>query len=160
MKKYLIIILINCSILCSCNTSTNNNKNKEDELLKNHTSTSVIHNPRSATDTSAINELGKLTFTDTLHAFGNVTEGETVEYTFDFTNSGSKGILITEAKASCGCTVADYPKDVINPGDKNNMKVTFNSQGKSGFNEKNLTIRTNGNPANYTLTITATVNKK
>jgi len=82
-------------------------------------------------------------FTDTLHEFGSIHEGEKVNYEFTFANNGKTPLVITSAYGSCGCTVPEYPHDPVQPGTKGVIKVTFNSQGKSGHIEKSVTIRTN-----------------
>jgi hypothetical protein len=88
----------------------------------------------------------KITFEETVHNFGNVTQGEKVEYSFKFTNTGDKDLLITDATSSCGCTVPDWPKEPVRPGKSAYMKVVFNSAGKEGFTEKEITIKANTNP--------------
>lgn len=98
----------------------------------------------SGTDTSKGAPV--MTFDETVHNFGNVTQGEKVEYSFKFTNTGNKDLLITDASSSCGCTVPDWPKEPLRPGKSAYMKVVFNSAGKDGFTEKEITIKANTNP--------------
>lgn len=88
-----------------------------------------------------------ITFEKELHDFGNVTEGEVVEYSFKFTNTGEKDLLIKSAEASCGCTVPEWPKEPIKPGESGYMKVKFDSKGRpEGHTEKELYIQANTNP--------------
>lgn len=82
-------------------------------------------------------------FTDTLHDFGKIHEGEKVTYEFGFSNKGKTPLIITSAYGSCGCTVPEFPKDPVQPGQSGIIKVIFNSQGKSGHIEKSVTVRTN-----------------
>lgn len=153
-----LIISISFLGLSACDS---NETNTEVNELKGHLPADLVNNPRSIKDdTTALNQLGKLTFTDTLHNFGKITEDEIVEYDFEFENTGIKDILISEAKASCGCTVPAYPQEPIKHGEKNKIKVTFNSHGKKGMNEKLILVNTNGNPAVYNLYIQAEVNEK
>jgi len=98
----------------------------------------------SSTDTAKGTPV--ITFDETVHNFGNVTEGEKVEYSFKFTNTGDKDLIITDASSSCGCTVPDWPKEPLKPGKSAYMKVVFNSAGKEGFTEKLITIKANTNP--------------
>ena len=107
-------------------------------------SNSGKHTIATSTDTSKGNPV--ITFDEMVHNFGNVTEGEKVEYSFKFTNTGDKDLLITDASSSCGCTVPDWPKEPLRPGKSAYMKVVFNSAGKSGFTEKEITIKANTNP--------------
>lgn len=87
-----------------------------------------------------------ITFDEMVHNFGNIVQGEKVEYSFKFTNTGNKDLLITDASSSCGCTVPDWPKEPLRPGKSAYMKVVFNSAGKDGFTEKEITIKANTNP--------------
>ncbi len=150
-----IFLIVACVVLNACK----NNSSNEDEL-KDKLSTSLVSNPRTMDDTSSHNhqKIGSLFFSDTLHDFGRITEGEIVLYDFSFTNNGNQDVIINEAKASCGCTVPEYPKTPIKPGEQSTIKITFNSQGKKGYNEKTVMVITNGNPSILNLTILAEVN--
>src|SRR5687768_13939501 len=78
-----------------------------------------------------------MTFEKQTHNSGNVTEGEVVEYSFKFTNTGEKDLLINKAEASCGCTVPEWPKEPVKPGESGYMKVKFGSKGRpEGYTEK------------------------
>lgn len=77
------------------------------------------------------------------HNFGTIKQGESVTYEFNFTNAGSEPIIITNAEGSCGCTVPVYPKQPIMKGQSATIKVTFNSAGKSGVQDKTVTITSN-----------------
>jgi hypothetical protein len=75
--------------------------------------------------------------------FGNIKSGETVNYEFNFTNTGNEPLIITEAHGSCGCTVPEFPKDPIMKNQKAKIKVTFNSSGKMGMQDKTVTLTSN-----------------
>jgi len=66
------------------------------------------------------------------HDFGTLKEGPSAEYTFEFKNTGKQPLIITNASASCGCTVPEWPKEPILPGKMGKLKVTFNTAGKAG----------------------------
>lgn len=67
--------------------------------------------------------------------------------TFVFTNTGSAKLVINAVHASCGCTVAEYPKDFISPGATGEITVTYNGTGKfPGRFKKNIQIFTNCDP--------------
>ena len=55
----------------------------------------------------------KMTFAETKHDFGKIMQGEKVNWTFDFTNTGDGDLVISQASASCGCTVPEWPKEPI-----------------------------------------------
>ena len=80
------------------------------------------------------------------HNFGTFSEKEpVVTCVFTFTNVGDAPLIINQAVASCGCTVPEYTKTPIKPGEKGEIKVTYNGTGKfPGHFKKSITIRTNG----------------
>ncbi|PUZ24279.1 Protein of unknown function [Chitinophaga costaii] len=84
-----------------------------------------------------------ITFDQEVHDFGTVHEGEVVEYSFKFKNTGHAPLLITDAQASCGCTIPEWPKAPIKPGEESELKVSFNSSGKEGAQEKSISIKAN-----------------
>lgn len=64
--------------------------------------------------------------------------------TFKFTNIGNAKLVINAVHASCGCTVAEYPKDFIAPGASGEITVTYNGEGKMpGRFKKNIQIFSN-----------------
>ncbi len=75
--------------------------------------------------------------------FNEIKQGEKVEYTFTITNSGKSDLIIHNVSASCGCTVANPRNDVIKAGESTTMEVVFNSAGKSGKQNKTITIISN-----------------
>lgn len=157
-RNFTFISLFIC-LACACSNENSEQQKAEELALKKHLPASLVDNPNTLSkDTiSSAHQLGNLTFADTVHDFGRIKDGEVLSYDFEFVNTGKKEIIINEAKASCGCTVPVYPQYPIAPGKKEIIKVTFNSQGKKGNNEKGVTIQTNGNPAVYTLIIKAQV---
>ena len=99
-------------------------------------------------------------FDKTEHDFGNIMQGDKVETVFTFTNNGEADLVITSAKGSCGCTVPEYPKTPIKPGASDKIKVSFNSAGKNGNQQKTVTIATNSATGKETLTIKANIKPK
>jgi hypothetical protein len=75
--------------------------------------------------------------------FGTVKEGPDVEHIFKFKNTGKEPLIITNASASCGCTVPEFPKEPILPGKVGQLKVTFHTTGKSGPQQKTVFIQSN-----------------
>src|SRR5882724_6251948 len=72
--------------------------------------------------------------------FKSINQGEVVNHNFTFTNTGKEPIVISNAVGSCGCTVPTWPKEPIAPGAKADIKVTFNSAGKMGMQDKTVTL--------------------
>ena len=89
--------------------------------------------------------------------WGKIKEGDIKEHTFTFTNTGSNDLIISNAKGSCGCTVPYYPTEPIAPGAKGEIKVSFDSKGKSGVQQKQVTITANTDPSITTLNISSEV---
>lgn len=87
----------------------------------------------------------EIKFEKTSHNFGTFPESESkVTCTFKFTNTGDNLLVIHQAIASCGCTVPQYPKEPIKPGESGEIVVTYNGAGKfPGHFKKSITLRTN-----------------
>ena len=94
--------------------------------------------------TESLDNFPEINFDKKEHDFGTINDGDIVETVFVFTNTGNSDLIISDAKGSCGCTVPDYPKNIpINPGDKGNIKVKFDSTKKPGNQMKTVTLTTN-----------------
>src|SRR5215213_7730079 len=76
---------------------------------------------------------------------------------FKYQNKTSKPIKITSVKSSCGCTVASLKKDVVEPGEKGEVTATFNIGGRTGMQQKNVTVETD-DPAQPTLNLVLKAN--
>jgi hypothetical protein len=79
--------------------------------------------------------------------FGKIKQGDKVNYEFKFINAGKSPLIITNAVASCGCTTPKWPNVPLAPGQSGKIKVTFNSEGKTGLQDKQITITANTIPA-------------
>ena len=88
-------------------------------------------------------KLAKVELDKEVHDFGTISEGDRVETEFIVKNIGDSDLMIYEAKGSCGCTVPEPPKEPIKPGDSAPIKVSFDSKGKPGAQEKTVTLKTN-----------------
>ena len=103
----------------------------------------------------------KIEFNSKAFQFGEITEGQKVDYVFKIMNKGKKDLLIRSTKASCGCTVANPETNIIKPGGSTDLKVSFNSQGQKGMQNKTVTVISNDpNQSTVTLQVTGTVKKK
>ena len=145
MKK---IILAVCLLgLFSCN-----NKGSQGDGLDS----SAISNSASA-DGKVDSDQPDMTFEEEVFDFGTIIQGEKVSHAFSFKNNGKKSLIISSASGSCGCTVPEWPKEPVKPGDKNKINVVFSSEGKSGLQEKTVTIVTNCEPATKIIRIKAEI---
>ncbi len=99
-----------------------------------------------------------MAFTETTFEFGEVTEGEKVEHSFKFKNAGSEPLILSNAKGSCGCTVPQWPKEPIAPGEEGVITVIFNSKNKKGPRNQKVTVTANTNPAQTFIYLKGKVN--
>lgn len=85
-------------------------------------------------------------FDKMIHNFGTFSEDQpTQKCVFTFTNVGTAPLIINQAVASCGCTIPSYTKAPIKPGEKGEIKVTYNgTRAFPGHFKKTITVRTNG----------------
>ena len=101
--------------------------------------------------------IAKVELDKEVHDFGTIKEGEIVVTEFIVKNIGDSDLLIHEAKGSCGCTVPQPPKEPIKPGASAPIKVSFDSKGKPGSQEKTVTLTTNTQNGHETFKIKANV---
>jgi hypothetical protein len=79
------------------------------------------------------------------------------EHVFTFKNEGEGPLIISNAQGSCGCTVPVWPRQPIAPGETGEIKVSFNSSGRAGKQDKRVTLTTNAVPQTKVLNITSQV---
>lgn len=150
MKKLWILAVVAGSF-AACN---------ETAAPDNQITTDVVNNPASASTADmekAAAESPAMKFEEEAIDFGTITQGEKVKQTFHFTNTGKSDLLISSARGSCGCTVPDWPKTPIAPGEKGTIEVLFNSDGKLGRQHKKIFIIANTNPADNVVAISGDV---
>ncbi len=95
------------------------------------------------------------------HDFGDIFQGDKVEHTFKFMNSGSKDLVITNVEVTCGCTTPKgWPRDPIAPGASGELTISFNSSGKIGKQNKVITLTSNSVGTQNQVMFTATVLEK
>ena len=141
--------------LLGCNSGEKlKQKEGEDRL-----SPDIVNNPATASGVKPENRLPVFTFEETTHFFGTIHTGERMSYDFKFKNTGNAALIISEATGSCGCTVPDYPKDPIKPGEEGVIKVKYDSNGHGGMISKTITLLANTMPNTKVLTISAEVLK-
>ena len=89
--------------------------------------------------------------------FGDIVQDSVVTKIFVIKNQGSEMLKINEVKASCGCTAVVAGKNELMPNESTDIKVSFNSEGKAGKQNKIITIETN-DPKNSTIKLSLTGN--
>jgi hypothetical protein len=143
--KYFIVIIFATTLFFSCS-------NDKDAKLD----TSLINVNESANGKTGL-DLPIITFNELEYNFGKMTQGERVLHEFTFTNTGKGPLIISNVTTTCGCTIAEKPKDLISPGKTGKIKVEFNSEAKSGDVTREITVVSNCEPNAITIKIKATV---
>lgn len=157
MKKTIVqyAVIVSFLTIAACSSKKNS------DVPENAINTDVVNNPATASkSTDPKDNVPKYEFEKEEHDFGTITQGESVSYAFKFKNSGKGDLVIRSASGSCGCTVPEYPKDPIKPGQSGLINVTFNSEGKEGLQNKTVTLIANTIPNTYILSIKANVIKQ
>lgn len=155
LRNYLLLSTL-VMVLAACGDNVQKEQpQSKDGLL----STDLVSNPRSAKglDTAAYNELPTMDFEDSVHDFGLLSEGMKATYGFEFVNNGKTPLIVSAAKGSCGCAVAEYPHDPIAPGASGIIQIVFDTYGKTGHQEKSIAITTNSKRGVHMLYIKADV---
>lgn len=125
--RFLIVFCV-AIMIASCNTSPSKK----------------VNNTQASDSTAVQDTVPVMTFNKVEHDFGTINEGDVVETVFTFTNTGTRDLLILNARGSCGCTVPDYPKNSpIAPGASADVKVKFDSNNKPNNNNRSVTFTTN-----------------
>ncbi len=75
--------------------------------------------------------------------YGTIPEGKKLEVAYRFLNSGNKPLIIARVQPSCGCTVAEQPEEPIQPGKEGVIRASFNSEGRTGINNKTIFVVAN-----------------
>ncbi|QXP74333.1 DUF1573 domain-containing protein [Tenacibaculum sp. HL-MS23] len=151
MKKIAVAIafVLSTGMLVSCGQENASSKVKK-ENVENAEKRDVSINAGAAS----------ISFDKQEYNFGTVTEGEVVKTSFTVTNTGKGDLVITNAQASCGCTVPVWPKEAIAPGDTGEIQVSFNTNGKPNRQSKSITLTTNTTKGREVLKISGMVTPK
>ncbi len=154
--RYLLFILLTHAAIsfAGCNQQKSNPAKNDHALTGN-----IVKNPNSLEGNKS-QKLPELIFESLEHDFGKMKEGEKVEYDFRFTNTGEAPLIISDVKASCGCTTPSWPKGVIKQGGSDLIRVVYNSQGHPGQFSKGIVVTSNTYPNQTILKISGVVFSK
>lgn len=99
----------------------------------------------------------KIEFASTVHDYGDIQKGGDGNCEFTFTNTGNEPLILSNVRASCGCTTPSWTKAPVMPGKTGTIKVRYNTNNIGGFS-KRVTVNSNSvvTPT-VTLTIKGTV---
>lgn len=140
MKRVLIAIF-SVAVLASCTNSSGSSQ------------------PATAATVTKENA-PKLKFDNESFDFGKITTGDKVTHEYKFVNEGKLPLIISDSYATCGCTKPEWPHSPIKPGESGIIKVTFSSEGKSGLQDKMVTVVANTIPANTVVHLVGEVLEK
>ncbi len=141
MLKY-IFLPATALLLYSCSGRDAKNKQVETNMVQDSLATTTV------------------ALVDSVHNFGTIKEGEIVEFSFRFKNTGNKPLIVTNANASCGCTVPEKPEKPVMPGEMGFIKVKFNSDRRPGQTSKSVHVLANTSPAFPDLVLKGLVEEK
>jgi len=128
MKNFVIIMV---AIVCFAGCQSADNKVK----LTDEQKESALKDSSNYTTIQWLDS----TFRD----FGKVKQGDVLEVSYHFKNTGNKPLIISKVEPGCGCTVAETPKEPIAPGESGEIKGTFDSNGKAGSQHKSMFVTAN-----------------
>ncbi|MBS1487963.1 MAG: DUF1573 domain-containing protein [Bacteroidetes bacterium] len=166
MKNILKIAVIIAVVLTGCRDRAAEKRIAELEsritqLEGNKTATTPTtpNQPAVAAEPEKMPEgpLPVISFGTTDHDFGTVNEGQKVSYTYQVTNTGKAPLIIQNAQPSCGCTVPDWTKTPIPVGGTGFVKAEFDTHGKTGVQNKTITVTANTWPKTTTIKFKAMV---
>ena len=98
-------------------------------------------------------------FENLVHDYGTIVQGSDGNYEFIFTNKGKLPLILTNVRASCGCTVAKWPREPIETGQEGTISVKYNTNIAGTFN-KSITVNSNAVNSPVVLRIKGSVTPK
>lgn len=140
MKQILFSLLLTLSII-SCDVR------RKDKIADDNATQTAL----------ALKDSTTVQIIDSSYNFKTVTDGEKVQYSYRFKNTGTKPLVIVNASASCGCTVPQKPEKPILPGEIGFIKIVFDSKGRVGTAHKTITVESNAKPGFPPLELTGEV---
>ncbi|MEM1320421.1 MAG: DUF1573 domain-containing protein [Bacteroidota bacterium] len=155
MTRFLLFVFSINLIACTTTNSEDASEKSVQEIKDQGkiSNSDIIRNPVSAEEVTDTVNVAKLIFEEINFDFGQAKENDIIEHTFKFTNEGKVPLIINDARSTCGCTVPEWPKEPIEPGQGGVISVRFNTKGKRGDQKKPVTIKANTYPTTTVLYI-------
>lgn len=98
-------------------------------------------------------------FEKLVHDYGTIKQGGNGTCQFDFKNTGGEALVLTNVKSSCGCTVPNWPKEAIAPGESATITVKY-ATNRIGPINKSIRVTSNGSEQPIILRIKGRVEPK
>jgi hypothetical protein len=86
--------------------------------------------------------------------FTDIKQGTLLKFAYEFTNKGTADFKIEHVHPTCGCTVADWPKEPIPPGKSGKINVEFDTKDREGYQAKGVNIKSNAGDINLVFEVT------
>lgn len=135
LQKFLMMRLLVGFLFAAIIISCNNITDKKFPLAAGNNSDAALKDSANYTTIQWLDSLNK--------NFGKISEGQKLEVSYSFKNTGAKPLVITRVQPSCGCTIAEQPAEPVAPGAIGIVKASFNSEGRTGVNHKTLFVYAN-----------------
>ena len=152
MFRFFLLIFFTSSLLISCSEQADS---AEDEALN-----VILRSPINPDGTVDSTMLPILVFERMTWDFDTIDQGASVSYDFKFKNTGKADLLISDVQTSCGCTITEYEKNAIKPGEESKLSFKFDSTDKYGKQDKSITIYANTYPNKTVVNFTGYVKTK
>ncbi len=159
MKRSVLSLSIGALVaLSACNNAANKIKSEEGESPQPEQVTEQSSKEEAVSPSNVSSaEKPAFSFEEEMHDFGSIEEGTVAKHDFTFTNTGNAPLVINNARGSCGCTVPEWPREPIAPGETGTIHVEFNSTNRTGAQQKQVTLTANTVPNKKVLRISAQV---
>ncbi|MEI8059898.1 MAG: DUF1573 domain-containing protein [Ferruginibacter sp.] len=157
MKKYFLLLVITTSFV-GCDVKRKDKLADDSKLGMMNDSLTIAKDQHEKDE--ALKNSTTVQLIDSSFNFGTITEGEKVAFSYRFKNTGTNPLIVFTTQTSCGCTVPEKPEKPVMPGETSYIKVVFNSAGKHGHNEKDITVNANTTPAFPTLKLIGEIKDK
>jgi len=159
MKTRLILLIVFVAALTACKDKEAEKKIAALEARLSEMEAKKGANPiqTQPADQKPEGPLPALSFENMDHDFGTIKEGDVVEYTYKFKNTGDAPLIIQNAQGSCGCTVPEWSKEPVPVGGEGIIKAKFDSKGKPNLQNKTVTVTANTWPKQTVLKFKAMV---
>ena len=124
---------------------------------KDEFDSSIVNIPVSADGKNTAERMPKFEFDRKHHDFGRLIQGEKVSFTYKFKNVGNTALIISSVIPGCNCTVAQFTKTPVPPGETGSITINFNTESKKGLVNNTIVVQANTYPADTRLSYTANV---
>jgi hypothetical protein len=101
---------------------------------------------------SAQEKVAKIEFKSDTIDYGTINKGADGVRIFEFTNTGTAPLIISDVKSTCGCTVPKKPEGPIMPGQTGEISVKYDTNRVNPI-RKTITVTSNADTPTVALKI-------